>query len=206
VIRHDCTSRSGKRRLLKGIAISTTYPSSVTLPGSLVDEVDAGILSLCRDLHVALYAEGVGEEHVAERLVAPRVQDDPHEVVVPDLVPGAERRPDLPRLGVAGDEGEVQVSVVVGDERLRLHRRLRVLPRLDLDETVTRVAPSQPASPSSPSMRIGPVARWMVTERRAPSAARAGAAATVAGVSVAAGAVASCAWSGEESRWRRREG
>ncbi len=99
------------------------------------DRVEADVLRLAplRHAQVALNAERVDEELIAGGEIAIRIEHDAEVVVAEDVVALAKRRADL-RGVVVGDEGDVEVLVVVRDPRFRLDRRCDLVARPDLAE------------------------------------------------------------------------
>ncbi len=112
---------------------------------ALVDDVEAVVLAGgLREARVALHSRGVGKQVVGPGGVPVGVEQDPEVVVLPDLVAVADAGPERGGV-VVGDESQVEVPLVVGDQDLALHRRAGADVGVVLGETrrARRVGPAR---------------------------------------------------------------
>jgi hypothetical protein len=97
-------------------------------PGDVIDEVVAQVLAaVVGPEQVPLDAVGVRGDLVGPDLVAEGVQAEDHVVVRPDAIPLGQGRAHTAWVVIA-DERDVEVLVIEGQERLRVHRRLDLVP------------------------------------------------------------------------------
>src|SRR5690606_5089949 len=100
----------------------------------VIDEVEAHVfVASGRHEEVALNAQRVYEDLVGLRGVAISIEDDAHPVILENLIPVAERCPNGGGV-IVGPKCDVQVLLVVGDERLRFDEGPDLVSGLNLGE------------------------------------------------------------------------
>ena len=98
------------------------------------DRVEGDVLAaVAGQAEIALNAQGIDEELVSPPQIAVGIQHQTEVVVGEDIVAVAQGDPHLSRI-VVGDQGDVEVVVVVGDPSLGVDRRSDLVARADLRE------------------------------------------------------------------------